>query len=59
MKVRLLTGMAGGDRSWSPGDEFECDAPEAARLIEAGAAKAIAPAIERAVTPAPRVRRGK
>lgn len=35
MKVKLLTGMAGAE-SKAPGDIHECDAEEAARLIEAG-----------------------
>jgi hypothetical protein len=59
VKVKLLTGMAGADRSWSPGDQFECDPAEAARLIEAGVAEAIAAPIERATRPAPAAKRGK
>lgn len=58
MKVRLLIAMSGA-RSWAVGDEFECDAPEAARLIEAGIAEAITPAIEQATKPASPARRAK
>lgn len=43
MKVRMTVAMAGGV-SLSPGDEHECDAAEAGRLIEAGYAVPIAPA---------------
>lgn len=34
-KVKLTVGMSGA-QSWNPGDEFECGADEAKRLIEAG-----------------------
>ena len=36
MKVKMLTGMAGHDLSLAPGDVYDCDDEEGARLIEAG-----------------------
>jgi len=49
MNVKLLVPM-GGEKSWNVGDEFECDADEAARLIEAGIAVPIVTAkLEKAV----------
>lgn len=56
MKVKLLVAMAGA-RSAAAGEEWDCDASEAARLIEAGYAEAITPVIERATKPAPKARR--
>lgn len=41
MKVRLLVSMAGNDTTWNRGDEYECGADEARRLIEAGSAELI------------------
>jgi len=35
-KVILATILASPDKSWAPGDEFECSDAEAARLIENG-----------------------
>jgi len=34
--VILTTIMASPDQSWAPGDEYECNDTEAARLIENG-----------------------
>ena len=59
MKVLLKVGLSGPAGAWSPGDEYECEAREAARLIEAGFAEPVAPRMERAVKPAPPVRRGR
>lgn len=42
MKVKMTVAMA-GDPMIIPGDEYECDDSEAARLIEAGYAIPIAP----------------
>jgi hypothetical protein len=57
MKVKLLTSMAGAETRHA-GDEYECDAAEAARLIEAGYAEAIEPKVERATKPEPKAKRG-
>lgn len=59
MNVKLLVPM-GGEKSWNVGDEFECDADEAARLIEAGiAVPVVAAKIEKAVKkPAAETREG-
>jgi hypothetical protein len=55
MKVRLLQSLAGAGLSWGVGAIYECDGPEAERLIEAGIAErvkgepveiAVAPAVE-------------
>ena len=56
MRVKLLVGMA-GEQSWSRGDEYPCEAEEAARLIEAGMAEPIGPKVEHAVQPAAPVKR--
>lgn len=40
MKVKLLVSMAGADARHA-GDEYECGAEEAARMIEAGFAEPI------------------
>lgn len=51
MKVRLLVSMAGTEASWNRGDEYECSAAEAQRLIDAGSAEIIRSATpEKAVT---------
>ena len=42
MKVRMLVGIAGPDRSAAPGEEWECGKEEAARLIDAGFADPVA-----------------
>ena len=57
MKVKLLVSMAGAE-SLNAGDIHECSAEEAARLIEAGFAEAIAAKVERAIKPAAKVKRG-
>ena len=57
MKVKLLVSMAGAE-AHNAGDLFECDAAEAARLIEAGHAEAIGAKVEQAVKPAAPVKRG-
>lgn len=36
MVVKLTECFVGGERTWEAGDEFECSAEEAKRLIEAG-----------------------
>lgn len=46
-----------GAHSLSPGDSHECDAQEAARLIEAGFAEAVGEKVETATKPAPRAKR--
>lgn len=56
VKVKMLVGMAGAV-TLSPGDLHECDAPEAARLIERGFAEAIGEQVETATKPAPRAKR--
>ncbi len=57
MKVKLLVSMAGAETRHA-GDIHECDAAEAARLIEAGYAEPIEPVAERATRPAAKVKRG-
>lgn len=37
--VKLKTGLAGLRFALAPGDEYECEAAEAARLVDAGFAK--------------------
>ena len=55
MKVVLTVSLSGIHGAFNRGDEYECDAGEAARLIEAGFAEPIREAkIERAVK-APKV----
>lgn len=56
-RVKLTTSMAGPAGSWNVGDEYECDAAEAARLIEAGFAEPIAEKRETATKPAPVAKR--
>lgn len=52
MKVILLTGLSGAAGAFSRGDEFECSANEAKRLIEAGYANPTREQpVERAVKP--------
>lgn len=55
MKVRLLTSLAGAYGAYSSGDEYECSADEAGRLIERGFAEPIreAPRETAAVTRKP------
>lgn len=57
MKVKLLVSLAGA-QTWVPGDEYECGAEEAARLLEAGFAEPLGGAVERTVKPAPAAKRG-
>lgn len=57
--VKLLTCLSGPEHTWDAGDEYSCSAEEAARLIEAGFAEAVAPKVEKAVAPAPAAKRGK
>lgn len=53
MKVKLIVPLA-GVKPWNVGDEFECDAEEAKRLVQAGIAEAVAEQrVERAVKPVP------
>lgn len=59
MKVRMKVGLSGPAGSWKPGDDYECDAEEAARLIEAGFAEAARGTIERSVKPDAPVRRAR
>lgn len=40
-RVKLLVGLSGPTFSLAPGDEYECDAGEAARLVAAEYAVAI------------------
>ena len=59
MLVKLTVPMS-GEKSWNAGDEFECSADEAKRLIEAGFAVPIVSAkVEKAVKkPAAETREG-
>jgi len=58
MKIELLVSLAGADRAYSPGDEYECSDAEAVRHIEAGNAVPLAvEKVERAVKPAAKVER--
>lgn len=41
MKVRMKTCLVGGDFAIMPGSVYECDADEAARLIEADLAEPV------------------
>lgn len=51
--VKMLVSMGGPAGTYGPGDTYECQADEAARLIAAGYAEPIPTAkIERAVKPA-------
>ncbi len=38
MKLKLLVGLSGNEYSLAPGDEYDFDAAEAGRLIDAGIA---------------------
>lgn len=60
MRLRMLTGMAGGDFSLSPGEETErFTGDEAQRLIQAGFAAPVAERkTERAVRRPVKERRG-
>lgn len=50
MKVRLFTCLSGSRGTFNRGDEYECGADEAQRLVDAGFAELIRePRIERAV----------
>jgi len=42
VSVRLLCILSGDGESWNAGDVIEVEATEAARLIEIGAAEAVA-----------------
>lgn len=57
--VKLLACLSGAEKTWDAGDEYTCSAEEAARLIEAGFAEAIAPRAEKAVSPPPAATRAK
>lgn len=51
MKVRLLVSLSGVHGAFAPGEEYECGADEAGRLVEAGFAEYIREAkVERAVS---------
>jgi hypothetical protein len=41
MTVRLLVSLSGANGSFNAGDEYECGADEAGRLIEAGYAEPV------------------
>jgi len=58
-KVTLLVGLSGQTSSYAPGDVYECDEAEAARLIGARyAVPFVEKTIERAVaSPAPEKRK--
>lgn len=51
MKVKLLAALAGPERyhDAQPGEEWECDAEEAKRLIERGIAEPLEPQKEAAI----------
>ena len=51
MRVKLTVGLSGPTVDLQPGDEYDCSAEEAARLIQAGFAVSLAPKVERAVKP--------
>jgi len=58
VKVKLLTGLSGPLGSWQPGDIYECDAAEGARLIAAGYAEKVKSRVERATRAAAAELRG-
>jgi len=41
MKIKFLISMAGHSHTWDRGQEYDVDAKEAARLVEAGYAVAV------------------
>lgn len=55
MKVRLLASLAGPERfhDAQAGEEWECDAEEAKRLVERGMAEPLAPQKEAAIAGPP------
>ena len=60
VKVKLLASMASSERSWVPGDHYECCAEEAQALIEAGRAELLTEAkIEQAVSAPARTEKRK
>ncbi len=50
MKVRLLTSFGNTQQIWNRGDDYECGADEAQRLVDAGIAEFVRTAtLEKAI----------